>query len=196
MYCIKRFCSPGVILVSLIILFAQSPVKTGDSYKDNIAAAAAVDDADDVLSRLLNYSLYPNDPVIMEMEITAYCTGPCCNSKILTDRKGKVTVIDWSNRIAAGSVLLDELNHAGIDVVAVDTDIVPFGSIIRYDGKLYAALDRGGLIKGARMDIAMMSHAKANNFGRKKNQQVEIYYPTSSEAATQIMTGSHIVGSR
>lgn len=177
---IKHFISRSFLLLSVVIIFVQCPVKIGESRKSN---------PDSVLSYLLYIPMYSEEPVLMPMEITAYCSGSCCNSEIILNNDGKQTVVDWSNRIAASHARMDDLKRAGIEIVAVDTRIIPFGSIIKYEGRLYAALDRGGLIKGNCLDIAMGNHEAANHFGRRKNQMIEVYIPTDSEEATRIITG-------
>jgi 3D (Asp-Asp-Asp) domain-containing protein len=96
-------------------------------------------------------------------------------------------VTDWSNRIAAGPARIDDLMNAGIEVAAVDTSVIPFGSIIRYNGKLYAALDRGGLIKGNRIDLAKSDHVEASYFGRRKSQKVEVYKPENPELSSRLI---------
>jgi 3D (Asp-Asp-Asp) domain-containing protein len=181
-----RFFFPiRLIIFAFFLVFSLSPLKTGDMKPKDTS----------ILARLLLTSLYPKEPVLMDMEITAYCTGPCCNSMKTTNNVGVTSIIDWSNRIAAGPVRFDELHKEGIEVAAVDTDVIPFGSIIRYNDTLYAALDRGGLIKGERIDIAMLSHQGANIFGRKKNQTIEIYIPSDSTLATQILASKSLAKS-
>lgn len=79
-------------------------------------------------------------------KITAYCgCSKCC---------GK------SDGITASGVKAT----AG-RTIAVDTNIIPFGTKVIIDGYEYVAEDRGGSIIGNRIDIFMESHAEAINFG-------------------------------
>jgi 3D (Asp-Asp-Asp) domain-containing protein len=122
-------------------------------------------------------------------EVTAYCTEACCNSGFV-HVNGTPVFIDWSNHIAAeGNVRIDQLMGAGVDLVAVDTSVIPFGSLIRYDGKLYAALDRGSLIRGNCIDIAMRHHSEANLFGRRKNEVIEVFVPRNPQQALSAILG-------
>jgi 3D (Asp-Asp-Asp) domain-containing protein len=82
---------------------------------------------------------------------------------------------------------MNALRAVGIDIAAVDTDVIPFGSIIKYNGKYYAALDRGYLIRGTDIDVAMQTHRTAEEFGRRKNQQVEVYVPADSKSALSLI---------
>lgn len=57
-------------------------------------------------------------------------------------------------------------------LVAADTDILPLGSVIslaEYDGgNLVPVLDRGGAIKGRRLDVLFPTHEEAVEFGVKR----------------------------
>lgn len=59
----------------------------------------------------------------------------------------------------------------GMKMVAADTRILPFGSVIAipgYDGgRPVPVLDRGGAIKGNRLDLLFPTHEQAMKFGRK-----------------------------
>ena len=49
--------------------------------------------------------------------------------------------------------------------VAADTDVLPFGTVILIDGHEYIVQDRGGAIKGNRIDVYFESHEEALEFG-------------------------------
>ncbi|MGL4369870.1 MAG: 3D domain-containing protein [Spirochaetota bacterium] len=114
----------------------------------------------------------------MQCELTAYCPGQCCNSAAVVYSDGTKGLADWSNRIAAGDASIDELGRAGIGIAAVDRAVIPYGSIIRYNGRLYAALDCGGMIKGTCIDICVPSHAEADRFGRRTSQNIDVFVPS------------------
>lgn len=62
----------------------------------------------------------------------------------------------------------------GMKLVAADTNLLPFGTIITVpgynDGKPVQVLDRGGAIKGHRLDLLYPSHESALQWGRKDLQ--------------------------
>lgn len=51
--------------------------------------------------------------------------------------------------------------------IAADTSVLPFGTKVEIDGKVYTVQDRGGAIKGNRIDIYFDSHEEALKFGRQ-----------------------------
>lgn len=49
--------------------------------------------------------------------------------------------------------------------VAVDPNVIPYGSEVIFNGKTYIAEDCGGAIKGNRIDIVFATHEEALEFG-------------------------------
>ena len=81
--------------------------------------------------------------------LSAYCAcSKCC---------GK-----YANGITASGKTA-RANHT----IAADTSVLPFGTEVYIDGQKYVVEDRGGAIKGNRIDIYFDSHTEANNFGVK-----------------------------
>ena len=145
----------------------------------------------DRLYSVLNSSLFEHcDRKEIVCEITAYCPGTCCNTAYSVGSEGTSEIKNWSNMIAAGDVSIIQLHKAGIGIAAVDTGVIPYGSIIKYNGKLYAALDCGGMIKGNRLDISVENHADANVFGRRADQNVEVYIPLQPVKAVAVILES------
>ena len=62
--------------------------------------------------------------------------------------------------------------------VAVDTRLIPYGTEISIDGKIYIAEDCGGKVKGYTIDVFFDSHEEALNFGRQ-TKTVKIYKTVS-----------------
>ncbi|MBN1533695.1 MAG: 3D domain-containing protein [Spirochaetes bacterium] len=93
--------------------------------------------------------------------ITAYCPGSCCNGK-------------WKGKTAHG-IDLDVFEALGISVAAVDPAVIPLGSVIQYNGRLYFAADTGGLIKGKRIDLLLEKHDDTVRFGVRHHQSVKIH---------------------
>lgn len=87
--------------------------------------------------------------------ITAYCTcRVCCG------------VYSGGNRTASGTIPTS--NHT----IAVDTSDIPFGTKVVINGQVYVAEDRGGDIKGKRIDMFFMTHKEALKWGRRS---MEVY---------------------
>ena len=121
----------------------------------------------------------------LSCEMTAYCPGPCCNTEFQKNGNGTPAEVDWSNRIAAGNITIGQLHAAGIGIMAVDRTEIPYGSIISYDGKLYAALDCGSMIRGNRIDLSCATHGEADAFGRRPDQTVTVWVPGDPGAAVR-----------
>ena len=119
-------------------------------------------------------------PVVMTMEITGYCNcGDCCGwhrpyfgfgSPVFSSgpNKGKpkeVGVTASGTRTRPGTV-------------AADTSVLPFGTIVYVEGYGYGRVeDRGGAIKGNKLDLWFPSHNEALKWGRQKNVQVKVWKP-------------------
>ena len=112
----------------------------------------------------------------MECTITAYCPGPCCNTAVTKHKHGFIKR-DWSNRISGINSPVSTLLDSGIEIAAVDPDIIPLGAILQYADRLYIALDTGSLIKGRAVDIMFRSHNETVRFGRKPGQSVTVFIP-------------------
>jgi 3D (Asp-Asp-Asp) domain-containing protein len=59
-----------------------------------------------------------------------------------------------------------------MQLVAADTRLLPFGTLLSLDdyaeGHIVPVLDRGGAIKGNRLDVLYATHAEARQFGVKQ----------------------------
>ncbi len=91
----------------------------------------------------------------MRMLVTAYCPcSECCG----TGSPGKT---------ASGYSVWTNGGH----LVAADTRVLPFGSMISvpgYDGgDIVPVLDRGGRIKGHRLDVLFPTHRQAKKWGSR-----------------------------
>lgn len=93
-----------------------------------------------------------------EFRLTAYCSCERCCGYWATvrpvDENGNEVVYGSS-----GSVLIPGVS------VAVDTDVIPYGSKLIIDGKTYIAQDTGSGIKGNCIDVYHEDHQKAVEFG-------------------------------
>jgi 3D (Asp-Asp-Asp) domain-containing protein len=93
-----------------------------------------------------------------EYKLTAYCScEKCCghwaNNRPL-DEHGNPIVYTANRSVAKQGV-----------TVAADTSVLPFGTVLLIDGHEYIVQDRGGAIKGNRIDVYFDSHEEALQFG-------------------------------
>ena len=93
-----------------------------------------------------------------EYRLTAYCScEKCCDEWAINrpvDENGKPIVYTADMSIAKQGV-----------TIAADTNVLPFGTVVLIDGHEYTVQDRGGAIKGNRIDVYFESHEEALQFG-------------------------------
>ncbi len=82
--------------------------------------------------------------------ITAYCTCKICCG-----------IYSGHNRTSSGTIPTSNRT------IAVDTNVIPFGTRVVFNGQVYVAEDRGGAIKGKRIDLFFMTHKEATQWGKK-----------------------------
>lgn len=131
---------------------------------------------------LLTSGLFSDCTVIsMKSEITAYCPDSCCNAGTII-KNGRKQTVDWSNKVAASDISINELHKHGIQIVAVDPKVIPHGSMVSYGGTRYLAIDSGAAITGTRLDISLETHTLTHEFGRKTDQEIIVHIPKNPDA--------------
>ncbi len=113
---------------------------------------------------------------IVEMEITAYCAcGKCCD---YVDILGVIPIQKTKDGLRikkVGETASGKLARFG--TIAADTKKYPFGTVMKVPGYGYGiVLDRGGAIKGNRIDVFYPCHTAALIYGRRK-AEVKIWNP-------------------
>lgn len=91
-----------------------------------------------------------------EFELTAYCTCSSCCENYSDGYTATMTVATPGRTIA------------------VDPDVIPYGTVVEIDGNRYIAEDCGEAIKGNHIDVLCASHELAENFGVQYAQVYEI----------------------
>ncbi len=116
-------------------------------------------------------------PTVHTLEVTAYCPcGKCCGWKR-----------DWLGRpVFASGRLKGQRKEVGVTAsgtnaqhgtIAADTEIFPFGTIMYVPGYGYGRVeDRGGAIKGNKIDLFYRSHQDALEWGRQ-HKRVKVWLP-------------------
>lgn len=92
------------------------------------------------------YTLSNNREFLGNFRLTAYCGCWNCSE-------------GYGNGTATGTIA--QPDHT----IAVDPEIIPYGSTVYIDGNIYVAEDCGGAIKGNRIDIYHSTHKEAVEFG-------------------------------
>ena len=99
------------------------------------------------------------EPKKIEFTVTGYCScEKCCGAWAKNrplDEEGKPIVIG-----ASGERLIPKVS------VAVDPDVIPYGSVIVMNGFEYVAHDCGGAVKGYAIDIFCETHEEAEQIGK------------------------------
>lgn len=70
---------------------------------------------------------------------------------------------------SSGIPVKNTITHQGYGVAAADWSVIPSYSVIEVEGYgRYIVLDKGGAIKGARLDLLTSSEAKSKEYGRQQ----------------------------
>mgnify|MGYP004515509465 CR=1 FL=1 len=151
-----RIAAVCLFLAVLLILFAVLTVKTtGQPYKGE---PPVIEDKLPGEDKPATEYAYCDDVFLGEFTITYYCACRMCCGKEESDPNYGIT--------ATGTLATEGRT------VAVDPSVIPYGTEIRIiypDGEqcTYISEDRGGAIKGNRIDVFMETHEKALKAGIK-----------------------------
>lgn len=115
-------------------------------------------------------------PVKRTMTVTGYCScGKCCGwhrNWLLRPvyssgpNKGKTKKVGVT---ASGATV-------GYGTIAADTSLYPFGTVMYVEGYGYGRVeDKGGAIKGNKIDLYFPSHSKALKWG-KQTKTVHVWF--------------------
>jgi 3D (Asp-Asp-Asp) domain-containing protein len=124
---------------------AVTPIAPDELLHDAVTASATLPASTDSVAHRIR---------VIRMEVTAYCPCPkCCgeNAQGIT---------------ASGH----DVSYNNSHFVAADTDVLPFGTkliIPGYSGGAVEVIDRGGAIKGNRLDVFFPTHEEALQWGRQ-----------------------------
>ena len=116
-------------------------------YHVGQAQATEIESEQEVVELSEDY-VYTDYQSLGEFVITHYCACEKCT-------------IDGDGITATGT------KAASGRTIAVDPEVIPYGTTVIIDGHAYVAEDCGGAIKGRRIDIFMGSHQEALKAGVK-----------------------------
>jgi 3D (Asp-Asp-Asp) domain-containing protein len=110
-------------------------------------------------------------PTVVVMEITGYCNcGKCCGWERSWFGFGAPVFSSGPSKGKRKEVGVTACGaQARHGTVAADTAVLPFGTVVQVPGYGYGRVeDRGGAIKGGRLDLWFPSHDEALKWGRKR----------------------------
>ncbi len=146
----RNGCLLALVILAAIIgctihASAAEPVETGYQH------LAGVDE------RLI-WQL-PDEPELVSLGtymITAYCACPICCGKAVDDPLYGIT--------ATGTTATEGRT------IAVDPEVIPYGTVVYIDGQAYIAEDCGGGIRGNQIDIYFDDHEDARQWGVQEKE--------------------------
>ena len=113
----------------------------------------------------------PASSEVRHLEVTGYCEcGKCCNWKRSWLRLGKPVIASGPSKGQAKDVgITASGTRAKRGTIAADTSVFPMGTVLYVPGYGYGRVeDRGGAIKGNRLDLFFDSHQQALTWGRQQ----------------------------
>lgn len=158
-----------LVLVALIAIECKTEQKLRGSTQEppvwktlsvmSIPASASAPDPEPVAEP------EPEWTSLGSFKLTAYCPCEKCCGYWATirpkDEAGNPIVYTATGAVA----------EAGT-TIAVDPDIIPYGTKVKINGHIYIAQDTGGAINGSRIDVYHDDHAAALTFGV---QEAEVF---------------------
>ena len=110
-------------------------------------------------------------PVVKTMETTGYCNcGSCCSWEYSWFGLGPPVYVSGplkGKRKQVGRTAGGTKTHVG--TIAADTSKLPIGTLLYVPGYGWGRVeDRGGAIKGDKLDLWFEDHEKALQWGRRK----------------------------
>ena len=140
----------------LVWVVRGHPVVVNFAAQSDPSAAAPVTLAQPARDGELLHDAQVTRTHVVTMDVTAYCPcAKCCGPKA-------------QGLTASGK----PVTHNGGVFVAADTRKLPFGTKLTIpgygDGRAVEVIDRGGAIKGDKIDVFFPTHAEALRWGRQK----------------------------
>ena len=136
---------------TITTLFLCGVLYFNNTEKEQEETITVIAEVDDVLSASNYkgeqiYTLSNNREFLGNFQLTAYCGCWNCSE-------------GYGNGTATGTIAQPD------QTIAVDPEVIPYGSTVYIDGNMYVAEDCGGAIVGNRIDIYHSTHKEAVEFG-------------------------------
>ena len=144
-----------ILAVALIVSLATRPRAVS---QETVEPPPVTTPAPEVSGPAVEEPETPAPIELGEFKTTAYCTCVKCCGIWSQDHPSRVGT-DYVQKTASGTI-----PTAG-RTVAVDTDVIPFGTVLIIDGHEYVAEDTGSAVNGNVIDIYFDSHESACEYG-------------------------------
>lgn len=151
----------GMSIAFLLIFTAMSATAADDlqTYELQRGQAQSEEDVKPAEKVAVNGDMTPETAAewtsLGEFKLTAYCPCSTCCGVWAENRPNGIVYT------ASGAVA-----EAG-KTIAVDPDVIPYGTEVKIDGHTYIAEDTGGAIKGNKIDVYFDKHEEALKHGVK-----------------------------
>lgn len=147
----KEDCKAFMLALIAFVLMAIGVCCSDDEQQTQPETITVVDSVEDVLSassyKYEEIHTLVNDRIFLgSFKLTAYCGCSECSGQ-------------WGNGTATGTVAKENWT------IAVDPDVIPYGTMVIIGNNIYCAEDCGGAIVGNEIDVYHESHAEAVKFG-------------------------------
>lgn len=144
----KLLCTLTALLLACVLSAAAADIQATAPDNPAVATTTTITIADAKAPRTPEPTqLRLQRTYLGVYRVTAYCPcETCCG--------------EWADGITATGTTAQQ----GI-TIAVDPQIIPYGTRVTIDGHTYTAQDCGGAIKGKRIDVFFDRHEDAQAFG-------------------------------
>lgn len=150
----------GILLLALVIPLVTRPSPSAASQEPPETSAPVVAEPE-ITEPAETESDVVEEPELIPLgsfKTTAYCTCVKCCGIWSSEHPSRIGT-DYVQKTATGTIPTEGRT------IAVDPDVIPFGTVVIIDGHEYIAEDTGSAVVGNTIDIYFASHDAALQYG-------------------------------
>ena len=153
----KKLLFISLIIALLLFILAKADTEAEPKIEDTVCIFEPIPEYEYHIEPPIEDKVVPEPvPEIISLgnfKLTAYCScSKCCG--------------EWADKrpdgIVYGSIGKELIVGYSI---AVDPEVIPYGTVVTINGQEYEAMDCGGAINGNQIDIYFSDHDEALDFG-------------------------------